>query len=95
LLEPLARARLSVRANVGPCIQPALHPYQAVVRRWLDGLEWAHGLVVHRVLVVCSVVLPPVLRLLEPLRAPAPEQAHLHAVLASVIRGHAVSRKAQ
>jgi hypothetical protein len=72
LLELLARARLFVPANVAPCIPRALLLSPAVVRRWLDGPEWARGPVVRLVLAVCSVVLLLVRRLLEPLPALAP-----------------------
>jgi len=67
------RVRLSVPANVAPCILRAPLPSQVDVRRWQDGLEWVHGLVARLVLVVCLVVLPLVLHLPEPLRAPAHE----------------------
>jgi hypothetical protein len=90
---PQAHVRRSVRVSVVPCIPPAPLLYQAAVRRWLDGRVWVRAPEVRLVQAVCSVVPLLVLRLLEPLHVPAPEQARLPGVPASAIRVLAASRK--
>jgi hypothetical protein len=68
----LVRVLLSVLASVAPCTPPAPLLSQADVRQWLDVPVWARVPVVRLVQAVC-LVLPLVLRLLEPLHAPVPE----------------------
>lgn len=87
-----ARVRRCVLVSVVPCILLAPLPLRAGVLPWVDVPVWGRVLVVRPVRVGCWV-LPPVLRLRELLLVRVPAWALLPAVLASVIRDLAASRK--